>query len=418
MWLLVRIRPGSWFATVAMIVALAGCAASAATGDSGAAATAGAATSTAPLMAGPGQDEPRSAVPWGKVGHGWALAVDQAASTKPAQTAAGKVILYLVDPLGGRYTLLSSPAKAKNPLVDGELMDWSGDGRRALFVELPISVRSAPSEPTYQLDLRTGKFSLVLVAKTVEVLGYTRPRGSQLLVRTMNYASPSGIGTLEVLNLNGKLARKLWHGWFQASPISSPDGKIIAMPSDDGVHLISSTGAKLRVLARGNLCAALRWWNKAAILVTCATDANSDAQNVQLLPVSGARPVALTPPRPGSGPDKADYDLFRLTSGSYAEALGASCGNHVVARIEPGGKVKVLKVPGASDVTIITATATKLLEVFRGRDPGSSRGCSSPFPSTLAWFNPATGKETIAIPVIKTQAGAMEVVPYFDQGQQ
>jgi TolB protein len=369
-------------------------------------------------MAGPGQDEPRSAVPWGKVGHGWALAVDQATSSKPAKVPAGSVILYLVDPLGGRYTLLSSPAKAKNPLVDGELTDWSGDGRRALFVELPISARSAPSEPTYQLDLRTGKFSLVLVAKTVEVLGYTRPRGSQLLAETENYAHPSGIGTLEVLNLNGKVTRRLWHGWFQAPPISSPDGTIVAMPSDNGVHLVSSTGAKLRVLAPHSLCAPLRWWNKATILATCATSGGSDSQNMRLLPVSGAKPVALTPPHPSSGPDEADYNLFGLTSGSYVEAMGATCGNDVVARIEPGGKVKVLKVPGASDANIITATATKLLEVYRGRDRGSSRGCSSPFPSTLAWFNPATGKETIAIPVPKNQAGVMGVVPYFDQGQQ
>jgi hypothetical protein len=416
MWLLVRIRSASWFATAAMIAALAGCAASAATGGSAAAPTAGAATGTAPLIAGPGQDEPRSAVPWGKVGHGWALAIDQATSTKPAQTSAGKIILYLVDPLGGRYTLLSSPAKAKNPLVDGELADWSGDGRRALFVEFPIAARSAQDEPTYQLDLRTGKFSLVMVAKTVEVLGYTRPRGGQLLVRTMNYADPSGIGTLEVLNLNGKVTRRLWHGWFQAPPISSPDGTIIAMPSDDGVHLVSSTGAKLRVLAPGRYCAALRWWDKTTILATCVSGGGPDSQNMWLLPVSGAKPVALTPPRPDTGPDRSDYNLFRLTSGSYAAAIGATCGNHVVARIGADGKVKVLKVPGASDTDIVTATATKLL--LRISSVIGSDGCASPFPVTLAWFNPATGKKTIAIPVPKNQAGVMGVVPYFDTGHQ
>jgi hypothetical protein len=401
MWLPVRIRPAGWFATVAMIAALTGCAASAATDVSAA----------APLMAGPGQDEPRSAVPWGEVGHGWALAVDQAASTNPAKWSAGKVILYLVDPLGGRYTMFSSSAKAKNPLVDGELMDWSGDGRRALFVELPVRSTDAPDEPTYQLDLRTGKFSLLMVAKTVEILGYTRPRGSQLLARTENYADPSGIGTLEVLNLNGKVTRRLWHGWFQASPISSSDGTTIAMPSDDGVHLLSSTGAELRVLKAG-LCAPLRWWNKATILATCATSGGSDSQNMWLLPVSGAKPVALTPPRPSTGPDESDYNLVRLTSGSYAEAMGASCGSHIVVRIEPGGKVKVLKVPGATDAEIVTATASRLLlEVSPG-------GCLSPFPTRLAWFNPATGKETIAILVPKGQSGVMGVVPYFDEGTQ
>jgi hypothetical protein len=250
----------------------------------------------------------------------------------------------------------------------------------------------------------------------LQVIGYTRPRGSQLLAETANYAHPSGIGTLEVLNLNGKVTRRLWHGWFQASPISSPDGTIIAMPSDDGVHLISSTGAKLRVVGPHFLCSPLRWWNKATILATCDTAEPSDSQNMWLLPVSGARPVALTPLRPSTGPDQSDFNLFRLTSGSYAEAMGASCGNHVVARIEPGGKVKALKVPGASDAGIVTATATRLLVMVSSG--ASSSGCASPFPSTLAWFDPATGKETIAIPVPKNQTGVMGVVPYFDQGQQ
>jgi TolB protein len=393
-----------------MIAALAGCTASAATSVSGAAATADAATSTAPLMAGPGQDKPRSAVPWGKVGHGWALATDQATSTNFAKMSAGKIILYLIDPLGGRYTLLSSSANAKNPLVGGELTDWSGDGRRALFVA--ISNTSTGWGPTYQLDLRTGKFSKVPVAKTVTVIGYARPRGGQLLAGTWNSGGTSDNGSLELLNLNGKVVRGLYHGWYGGSPISSPDGTIVAMPSDYGVHLVSSTGAKLRVLAPHFLCAPVRWWDNATILATCATEEPSDSQNMWLLPVSGAKPVALTPPRPSSGPDESDSNLFRLTSGSYANARGASCGSGVVAKIEPGGKVKVLKVPGADDTSIVTATATKLLLQV------SSGGCASPFPSTLAWFDPATGKETVAIPVPKNQVGVMGVVPYFDQGQQ
>ena len=88
--------------------------------------------------------------------------------------------------------------------------------------------------------------------------------------------------------------------------------------------------------------------------------------------------------------------------------MGATCGNHVIAKVEPDGKVKVLKVPGASDAEIVTATSTKLLLRV------SSGGCSSPFPATLAWFDPATGKETVAIPVPKNQVGVLRVTPYFD----
>jgi hypothetical protein len=184
------------------------------------------------------------------------------------------------------------------------------------------------------------------------------------------------------------------------------------MPSDDGLHLIGRSGTKLRVLAPNLACSPLRWWDETTILATCATSAVSNSQNIWLLPVSGAKPVALTPPRPSSGPDQADYNLFRLGSGSYVEARGATCGDHVIARIGPGGKVKVLKVPGATNADIITATATRLLLQV------SSGGCGSLAASTLAWFDPATGKETAAIPVPQNQFGVLGVVPYFDQGPQ
>jgi hypothetical protein len=412
MWPSVRIRFASWLATGAMIAALAGCAAAAATGHSGAAGAVGAGRGTAQLIAGPGQDEPRSAVPWGKIGHGWALALDYASPANFGKTPAGSDFLYLVDPLGGRYTLFSSPVRADDPVFDGELTDWSGDGQRALFVDFPAKTSQAASGPAYQVNLRTGKIFRVGAASTATLAGYARPGGSQLLAGTVNYDGASLNGTLELLNLNGKVTRKLWHGWFSGSPVSSPDGSIIAMPSDDGLHLISSTGSKLRVLAPDYACSPLRWWNQTTILATCSTSATSDSQNMWLLPVSGAKPVALTPPRPSSGPDQADYDLFRLTGGSYVDALGATCGNDVVARIEPGGKVQVLKVPGASSTDIITATDAKLLLQV------SSGGCSTPFPTSLAWFDPATGKEITAIPVPKNELGVLNVIPYFDQGQQ
>jgi hypothetical protein len=69
-------------------------------------------------------------------------------------------------------------------------------------------------------------------------------------------------------------------------------------------------------------------------------------------------------------------------------------------------------VPGASSTDIITATDAKLLLQV------SSGGCSAPFPASLAWFDPATGKETTAIPVLKNELGVLNVIPYFDQGRQ
>ena len=164
---------------------------SAATGVVGPAAAPGAASGSVQLVAGPGQDEPRSAVPWGKVGHGWALALDDAVSSNPAHMATGSIILYLVDPLGGRYTLFSSPSKANNPVFDGVLTDWSGDGQRALFVDFPAKNSQGASGPTYQVNLRTGKISQVRAASSAAVTGYLRPGAPSCWPRSQTLPLPA-----------------------------------------------------------------------------------------------------------------------------------------------------------------------------------------------------------------------------------
>ncbi len=77
-----------------------------------------------------GRQAPRSAVPWTRVGPGWALAEDLAATARPARSPQGSIILYLVDSRGGRYRLFAWPARDAAPY--GELVDWSGDTRRVL----------------------------------------------------------------------------------------------------------------------------------------------------------------------------------------------------------------------------------------------------------------------------------------------
>jgi hypothetical protein len=93
-----------------------------------------------PTMAAHGVEAPLGAVPWPQVGPGWMLAmwspVPGLAACKQAppgtptdQTAT--TTLYLVDPAGGRYaiTTFPRPGDGSSPT----LVDWSGDGTRALF---------------------------------------------------------------------------------------------------------------------------------------------------------------------------------------------------------------------------------------------------------------------------------------------
>ena len=98
------------------------------------------ATANADTPAARGVEAPLAAVPWLQVGPGWVLATwspvsgrrpgETAPSGEPAyQTAV--TTLYLVDPAGGRYaiTTFAPPGDGSRP----ELVDWSGDGSRALF---------------------------------------------------------------------------------------------------------------------------------------------------------------------------------------------------------------------------------------------------------------------------------------------
>ena len=93
-----------------------------------------------PTMAAHGVEAALGAVPWSQVGPGWMLAMwspvpglsagEQAPPGTPTyQTAT--TTLYLVDPAGGRYaiTTFPPPGDGSNP----RLVDWSGDGTRALF---------------------------------------------------------------------------------------------------------------------------------------------------------------------------------------------------------------------------------------------------------------------------------------------
>jgi hypothetical protein len=164
-------------------------------------AAAGSAVTTAAILdAGPGQVALRSEVPWGRIGPGWALAEDFNFPVKPASPLRGSVILYLVDPRGGRYSLFTWPAKGPAPY--GELTDWSGDTRRAL------------------------------------------------------------------------------------------------------------AGGLIRHLASPGVCTPVRWWSSSTVLASCAASELTEAGRMWLVPASGAKPTALTPPRP-DGPDLSDFNIWQ-----------------------------------------------------------------------------------------------------------
>ena len=215
-----------------------------------------------------------------------------------------------------------------------------------------------------------------------------------------------------------KVTAKLWRGFMAADPVPSPDGEDYVITTTDGNYLVSSTGATIRHLnSNGAGCAPVRWWNAATLLATCTMSPPSDSgdQQMWLIPENGGKPTALTPLRPvDGGPDQSDFNFAQLASGDYVEAEGATCGNHVVARLEPHGEVTTIKVPGATESEIESATASRLLLLTTNFGCGSG---SVPITRSLVWLDPKTGAETAVIRAVQGQFGVTSVVPFYDVGQ-
>jgi hypothetical protein len=370
------------------------------------------ATSTRILSA--GQVGARSAVPWRKVGPGWALAEYSATQEgEGVKFKAGSSTLYLVDPQGGRYKLVTW--SARSPRASWHLLDWSGDVSRALF-GTSVGLFGTGREHVYQLQLRTGRVTGLKLPANVAAVGYTRPSGLNILAEKWTSMTSTAI-TVQRYSLTGKLQKNLASdkglGLF-AGPIGVPpvpynsNGTELAAGTTNGLELISNAGRvirKLPIRSATEGCAAVRWWSRSTVLATCMVT-NEAGPRMWLVPVSGSRPTALTPVRT-SGFDLGDFNAWQLSSGLYVDGYGA-CGSLVIGRQPAHGNEVQVNVPDSGSNLIVNATrSTLMVERINACNPGRS----------LVWFNPATGKITVAIPVSHDQVGVSAVVPYFIAGK-
>lgn len=387
-------------ATAAACVIGATAAASAATARTqrsfGAAArsvTAAAAENLATLPA--GQTGSRSQVPWPLVGPGWFLAEYTTGSHKKARP----VTLYLLDPAGGRYELYHWAATTS----PWQIADWSGDKSRVLL-EQP-----GETSTVRQLALATGTITTVrLSSRPQYVLGYTRPDGTNLLV------SKNGI---DRVSLSGTLQARLISGDGYSAAISAPNGTTEVVNGPAGLELVSNAGGIVRRLrvpgatARLGGCTPVRWWNSTTAVATCISNTDIGAPRVWLVPVSGAAPTALTPPRNGHDGDYGDLDAWRFGKTLYVQALGG-CGTRYIGRQAASGKVTPVNVKGSSGNNAVVATSGSrmLVQEFAECTPGSS----------LVWLNPATRavQDVLMAPATGGGEGVVAVVPYNRNGEQ
>jgi hypothetical protein len=335
-------------------------------------AAAGAAVMVLVLVLAVGRAASASPVP--PVGPGWALVLYSAAGT--AHRSAPDT-LYLVAPDGRRYPLAQIP----DTNASARLIAWSGDGTRALA--------ALPGGAVEQITLAGGQMRRVGLPAGVTVLGYTRPDGLSIL----GESTSGGVTTLARYTLDGELARVLatWpssaasaaSAVFGTAALEAPSGRFLVVPGSAALSLVSRLGGVSGVLplpvSRGASCAPVRWWRDSVVLAECSGPGIAGPR-LWLVPVSGARPTALTPQRGQNGPDYGDINGWRLPGGAlYLQAL-ASCGPPFIARAQRNGTVTPLLIPGV----VVAQAGQWLLTEQAGGCLGST---------SLLWFNPATHAE-------------------------
>jgi hypothetical protein len=333
----------------------------------------------------------RASVPWNRVGAGWVLT--QYASAPPAG-GSGRAALYLVSPGGSRYQLASWPDWRSAP----QLVAWSPDGRRALF-----QIFSGQGGVEL-LTLATGKASTFVLPGGATPIGFTTPDGLAIVA-----GRPAGSGTsLARYTLSGGLARSLGYS-ADGQVLYTPAGTGFVTGTSYGLKLVSNAGGQIRRLpvprTSANSCNPVRWWNSGTVLVSCAPPGSAIAR-LWLVPVSGARPVALTPPRSINGGDLGDLDAWPLPGGLYLQAAGP-CGVLQIFRQARGGSITRVTVPHTmGDNRVLTAVGTRLLI----QAPTSCTGSVS-----LLWFDPATRAEQWLIRAPGNVTGAAIAIPFYSR---
>jgi hypothetical protein len=332
----------------------------------------------------------RASVPWGRVGAGWILAQYTTGPAGPGEPG-GPEMLYLISPDGTRYELASWPDGRTAP----SLVAWSPDGKRALF-------QVASGKGVFeQFTLATGQLSRFVLPGSVMPIGYTTPDGLNIV--TYRPSGTSYVYSLARYSLSGRLTRSL--GSSDGQALYAPSGIYFVTGTSAGLELVSNGGTLLRQLpvpgTSANSCAPDRWWDGNTVLAVC-----EPGPRLWLVPVSGGRPTALTPPRSPRSGDYGDIDAWQLPSGLYLQTIGA-CGVLEVFKQAPNGSVTLVTVPHTEgDNRVLTALGSRLLI----QAPTSCEGSIS-----LLWFDPGTRAEQWVFRTPSTVAGVSVAIPFYSR---
>ena len=357
-------------------------------------------TATADVaMAAHGVEAPIDSVPWSDVGPGWMLAMwspvpgGQGGEEGPPgaptyQTAS--TTLYLVNPAGGRYaiTTFAPPGDGPSP----SLVDWSGDGSRALFYE-----QGSDQGTVIEVDLRSGGQTAFTVDGFDTTPRYTRPEGKAVLLVKPN--DVDGPASLERVDRAGnhqlRYPVEQLESDFNAEYLSTRDGKELVLGTDTGLVLMGNDGSVGTALpvAPDVHCTPSRWWDTdATIAVAVCSASDYSYSRLWLVPIDGRRPTALTAP---NNPQDSNYfgaeTAWQLPAGTFVQALGP-CGYKYLAEVSAVGgaptKVSVPNVDSHSSVIVVGVNGDNLtLQATVSCGTGQS----------LLTYHPASGTSTVLL---------------------
>jgi hypothetical protein len=363
-----------------------------------------------------GAEAPIDAVPWSEVGPGWMLAMWSPAtpSRSGGEVPEGEqtpytssTTLYLVNPGGGRYALTTFPAAG-----DGgspQLVDWSGDGSRALFYDGTDRDRTV-----IEVDLHTGTQTAFTVKDGYSTSPrYTRPEGKAVLLSKSNDVdSPPSLKRVDLAG-NDQLTYPLDQFGSKFGPefLSTPDGTQLVMGTETGgLAVMGNDGKgikKLPVPGQG-YCAPTRWWDKeATVTVADCHDPDFNDSQLWLVPTDGGTPTALTEPNSGQeGEVLGAETAWLLPEGTYVQALGA-CGYRFLAkRDDVSTTLTKVSVPNVDD-----HESVDVLGVYHGHlELQASLSCGDG--EALLDYDPAAGTSTVLLGPTVNGGGVVDAMVY------
>ena len=342
-------------------------------------------------------------VPWSQVGDGWTLATwNPVAGHRPGERPApdeprpenAANTLFLIDPVGRRYAVTTFAPNDKG--WKPHLLDWSGDGGRALF--------SMGDDTVIVVDLHTGRQTSFPSRASAR---FSRPNGEAIVLSSSSQGQPS---TLQRVDLAGNVQltypteNLAGAGRFGGDYLETPDGTTLVLSTanrgsepqtDNSFVLMGNDGTVGRVLPvpmPNGVCLTTRWLTPTDFVARCNIE-NSAASQLWKVPLDGSAPTALTAlnnakNEPGFDGDYGDVGLWQLPSGTFVQSLGA-CGVVFLSRVTSDGHTQRVKVPRAgNNIDVVGSSGGSL--VLK-----STTGCS---PSTaLLSYDPAANATKVLL---------------------